>query len=288
MQHITPANQLAEQTLTSKIVSLWLHGKAEKTQKAYLKDVSQFFSHVNKPIELVTLEDFHNFIDSLQDLATSTQGRKINAVKSMLSFASKQGLLKVNIGVAVKPPKLENTLAERILPEVEVIRLIDKEKNPQRHLILYLAYSTGIRNAEIAGLCWRHLTANGETGQLAIHGKGSRTRFLKLTPKLWDLLQAHKKQSDRTEPSDPIFLSQKGSHFSGTSIWRIVNGAGENAELDKSISPHWLRHAHASHSLDRGCPIHLLQAQLGHASLATTSKYTHAKPNDTSSRFLVI
>jgi site-specific recombinase XerD len=66
----------------------------------------------------------------------------------------------------------------------------------------------------------------------------------------------------------------------------IVKAAAERAELSPEVSAHWLRHAHASHSLERGAPIHLVQATLGHASVATTGRYLHARPSDSSARYL--
>ena len=69
-------------------------------------------------------------------------------------------------------------------------------------------------------------------------------------------------------------------------IWRIVKAAAQRAGIEGPVSPHWLRHAHASHALDRGAPIHLVQATLGHASITTTGRYLHARPKESSSKFL--
>ena len=71
-------------------------------------------------------------------------------------------------------------------------------------------------------------------------------------------------------------------------VHRIVKAAAARAGLSAAVSAHWLRHAHASHALDRGAPIHLVQATLGHSSVATTGRYLHARPNDSSSRYLVV
>jgi site-specific recombinase XerD len=85
-----------------------------------------------------------------------------------------------------------------------------------------------------------------------------------------------------------VFVSQKGNPLSTRRMWEIVKMAGKRAGIKKDVSPHFMRHSHATHALERGAPIHLVQAQLGHASLTTTSKYTHVRPDDTSSRFLAI
>jgi site-specific recombinase XerD len=69
-------------------------------------------------------------------------------------------------------------------------------------------------------------------------------------------------------------------------VWRIVRAAAERAGIAAGVSPHWLRHAHASHALDRGAPVYLVSSTLGHADLRTTSAYTHARPGDSSARYL--
>ena len=83
-----------------------------------------------------------------------------------------------------------------------------------------------------------------------------------------------------------MFRSRKGGHLDPSAVHRIVKAAAERAGLSEEVSAHWLRHGHASHSLERGAPIHLVQATLGHASVATTGRYLHARPTDSSARYL--
>jgi integrase/recombinase XerD len=85
---------------------------------------------------------------------------------------------------------------------------------------------------------------------------------------------------------DPVFRSRKKGHLRPVQVWRIVGKAADRAGISKAVSCHWLRHAHASHALDRGAPISLVQATLGHSSVATTGKYLHARPTDSSSKYL--
>ena len=87
--------------------------------------------------------------------------------------------------------------------------------------------------------------------------------------------------------ADAIFPSRKGGGALDVSqVRRIVYGAARKAGLEQKVSPHWMRHAHASHALDRSAPIHLVQATLGHASVSTTGKYLHARPTESSSFYL--
>ncbi|MCC5633691.1 tyrosine-type recombinase/integrase [Nostoc sphaeroides] len=85
---------------------------------------------------------------------------------------------------------------------------------------------------------------------------------------------------------DPVFVSGKGGHLCRSMVFHIVKNAATRAEIEGNVSPHWLRHSHASHSLDRGAPIHLLQKTLGHSSVAITEMYLHARPTDSSGLYL--
>ena len=272
-----------------RIIDLWLSRKSEKTQKAYRKDVEQFFAAENdKALGQVTLPDLIDYQNSLGDYAVATQTRKLGAVRSLLTFANKAGFIMVNVGTAVEMPKVPNELAQRILSEAEVIRMIDNTERYRDKVLIHFAYSTALRAEELSTLQWKHITTNGETGQLTIHGKGDKTRFIKLSESAWSLIMEYKASCSRIESEDPVFMSQKGNALSTSQIWRIVKGIAKKTEINPDVSPHWLRHAHASHSLDRGAGVHLVQAQLGHASLATTSKYVHAKPKDTSGNYLPV
>ena len=84
----------------------------------------------------------------------------------------------------------------------------------------------------------------------------------------------------------PVFVSQRGGAIDESQVFRIVRAAAKGAGIEANVSPHWLRHAHASHSMDRGAPLHLVQANLGHSNPATTGRYLHARPGDGSGRYL--
>ena len=103
---------------------------------------------------------------------------------------------------------------------------------------------------------------------------------------VWNAVQTLRKD---VGDSSPVFRSRKGGgHLDESMVWRIVRKAAKRAGIEKAVSCHWLRHAHASHALDRGAPIHLVQATLGHSSIQTTGRYLHARPDDSSSRYLPI
>ena len=104
---------------------------------------------------------------------------------------------------------------------------------------------------------------------------------------MWADLQALRATGDTT-PDAPVFRSRKGGHLTARQAQRLVDAAARRAGLRAGVSPHWLRHAHATHALERGAPIHIVQATLGHASVATTGRYLHARPTDSSARYLAV
>ena len=115
-----------------------------------------------------------------------------------------------------------------------------------------------MRVSELCGLCWRNAQANGDGGQITVFGKGDQTRSIQLPASVWKHLE--KLRGDAGD-DQPLFLSRKrGGPLKPLGVLRIVRQAAKRAGIELAVSPHWMRHAHASHALDRGAPIHLVQA----------------------------
>jgi integrase/recombinase XerD len=149
-----------------------------------------------------------------------------------------------------------------------------------------LLYGAGLRVSELVALRWHDVVERDDAAQITVYGKGSKTRFVLLTPATWGALKTIR---DDAGPDDALFRSSRGGGaLDARQVRRIVRNASRCAGIDKPVSPHWLRHAHASHALDRGAAIHLVQATLGHSSVATTGKYLHARPSESSSKYLAV
>ncbi len=267
-----------------QVLALWLHGRSKHTQRAYSAKAERFLSFSMKPLVRISLSDLQSFADSLTGLAQSSKAQTLAAIKSLLAFAHKIGYIPFNVGAALQLPKAKNTLAERILQESEVHSMIALEPSRRNRLILKTLYYGGFRVSELCGLRWRDLQARGEEGQMTVFGKGEKTRAVLLPAGLWNELQEFRCGAN---DDDSVFRSRLHGHqLDQSQILRIVRAASHRAGTGKSVSPHWLRHAHASHSLDRGAPIHLVQATLGHASVATTGRYLHARPTESSGKYL--
>ena len=265
------------------LLALWLHGRSAGTARPYGWDVRVFLARAGKPIRAITVGDIHGFADSLTGLSSASQARKLSAVKSLLSYAHRLGYVTFNVGAAVKLPSIKGTLAERILVEADVQRLLALKTDVRNAAMLRLVYCAGLRISEVCGLTWRDLAPREDAGQATIYGKGGKTRVILLPARVWHAVTQLRGEAG---PNAPVFRSQRRGHLDPSAVHRVVKAAAARAGLSAEVSAHWLRHAHASHALDRGAPIHLVQATLGHASVATTGRYLHARPNDSSSRYL--
>lgn len=268
------------------LISLWLtNHRSASTRKAYASDAAKFMAFVNaKPLRQVSVADVIEFGASLTSLAPASQKRTVNSVKSLLSFGERVGYLPINVGAVVETVAVKDTLAERILEESDVLRMIALASHKDAVLLRTLYASAG-RVSEVSGLCWRDVMANGDGGQVVLYGKGGKTRSVLLSKATYKALLSLRNGADA---SSPVFISQKGSALSVTQIWRIVASCAKKAGIEGNVSPHWLRHSHASHALDRGASVALVRDTLGHASIATTSRYLHAKPSDSSALHLAV
>lgn len=267
-----------------QLIELWLHGRPSHTQRAYRREVRRFLDDVDKPLRSIKLIDIQEYSDSIPScLKESSVKRALSAIKSLFAFGFRLGYLTFDIGRAMKLPTFRDELADRILSETDVLRIISLEPQPRNRAILLTLYAGGFRVSEICSLKWRHLQERDTTGQITVFGKGGKTRTVLIPQSVWEALI---KLRDSESPEAPVFRSRKKGHLDESAVWRIVKKASERAGIDKEVSCHWFRHAHASHALDRGCPIHLVQATLGHSSISTTGKYLHARPADSSGNYL--
>ncbi len=270
-----------------QVVALWIHGRSLNTQKAYSSDIVRFFKFVNKQLRLITLGDLQGFTDSLteQDLKPASQHRILAAVKSLITFAHKIGYLKYDISKPLRVPKFRDELSGRILTEAEVQRIIGMETNPRNKLLLRILYCGGIRVSEVCKLVWKDIQERETGGQMTVYGKGSKTHTIIIPEPLFsDLISSRKNSAD----DSPVFRSRKGGALHPSQVWRIVKKAAVRAGIKKAVSPHWFRHAHASHALDRGAKISLVKETLCHSSIQTTGRYLHAKPGESSSTYLQV
>lgn len=262
---------------------MWLSGKAKTSQITYSGAVKQFLEFIAKDLREVMLEDVQLWVRSLElRFSPNTVKNKTNAIKSLLSFGQKIGYLQFNVGSAINTPPVKDTLAQRILEVDEIKRLIEATKSDRDYTLLLLMYSCGLRVSEVCGLTWSDLKSRRSGGQATVFGKGSKTRVVLISATVWERLMSLK-QNNSTEA---VFISCTGKPLERSMVHLIVKDCVRRAGVSEKTSSHWLRHSHATHAIEGGCDLHLLQQSLGHSSLAVTSKYLHARPDQGSSQFI--
>lgn len=267
-----------------ELVGLWLDGKSAHTQRAYAFEAARFLAFVGKPMRAVTLTDVSAYQKTLQGQPATTT-RAMATVKSLLSFGHRVGYLAFNVGAVVRLKASRDALAERIVPEADLHRMLAFETDPRNRVLLRFLYVTGLRVSEVVALTWQNLVPHGDGGLVNVFGKGGRTRVVRVPTAIWTEVQGLR--CERAADA-PVFLSRQGGRLDVSAVNRVVKRAAIRAGLPASVSPHWLRHAHASHALDRGAPISLVQSTLGHASVATTGRYLHARPGESSGQYLAV
>ncbi len=285
---LSPKPPVRQADTDGQLIGLWLHGRSEHTQRAYRADVAALLAFVARPLPALTLGDLQAWADSLTGSA-ATRHRRLSAVKSLLAFGHRLGYLPFDVGRALRLPKVRDRLAERILAEEAVLRMIHMTQRLRDHVLVRLLYAAGVRVSELHGLRWRDVQATAAAGQITVYGKGGKTRSVPLTPATWAKLAALRAEAelgggdgDGGGGGGPVFRSRRGGPLSVPQMWRIVRQAAQRAGLDRPVSPHWLRHAHASHALDKGTPATEVRDTLGHASIAVTDRYSHARPASSS------
>lgn len=273
-------------TADRQLIEMWIHGHSPCTADYYHRTAYRLLAHTSKPLGQTTLADLQSFADALKDsgLAESSCRSYLAAVKSLLTFGNRLGVIPVNVGIPLRLPTPRDALTERILTETDVALMIRLEPDARNKVMLRLLYAGALRVSELCGLRWQDLTERSEGGQVTVFGKGSKTRVVVLPAVIWKELVAVR--GEATADSS-IFLTPKAKPMYRQQAWRIVKEAAMRIGIEE-VSPHWFRHAHASHSIDRGAPIHLVQQTLGHSNVATTGRYLHARPSESSAKFLAL
>ena len=215
-------------------------------------------------------------------MSEATGRQYVLRVKSLLGYAHRLGYAPFNAGATIKVTRNRSaTLAKRIIPEVEVHLLIRGARTKRDRVLLEVLYAGGLRVSELAALTWSDVLPRDKGQvQLSVVGKGGVMRQVLLPEAVSRALLSLRGDAGA---NDPVFASRKtGARLTERAVLGIVKRAAAKAGIDAPVSPHWLRHAHASHSIDRGATLPEVQSTLGHGNIATTSGYLHARPESSS------
>jgi site-specific recombinase XerD len=222
----------------------------------------KFLEHVGKDAAEVNEDDAKMYLSSLFDTKAK------NTI--MLAAASLKFFYQEVLGksfAAVKMPKKEKTLPE-VLTKDEVKALLGAAETEKSRLLMSLLYSSGLRVSEVVNLKREHLNGEEKTGWVR-KGKGSKDRLFALSEGLVSDVEKY------LEGRENEYVFSKSKPLTTRNVQKIVKRAAERAGLKKRVTPHTLRHSFATHLLEQGTDIRVIQAMLGHASLSTTQVYTH-------------
>lgn len=265
------------------LVQLWLAQRPASTARVYGPTAEEFRIALGQgSLRDVDAAQLIRWAEGLVG-QPATRARKVSTVKSLLTFAWRTGYSIHNVGRVLRCVPIPSKVHERILEEPEMVGLFAAASPGRDRAFLRLMYASGCRISELCGLRWADLH---QPGRMTVLGKGRKTRTLIVPEKIRAEVLALKPQSATL--ADPVFCSKRrpGRALGVRDARQIVYNTRRRAEQDRRVSPHWLRHSHATHALDHGCKIHVLQQSLGHANVSTTSVYLHVRPNEGSSTYL--
>jgi integrase/recombinase XerD len=267
-------------------------GMAANTLSSYSRDLRRYLRHLTglgvTELVGVTESDVAGFVGALREgdadhppLAASSAARAAVAVRGLHRFALLEGLIDADPARQVTPPALPRRLP-KALPVDDVLRLLDTQpvdepKSVRDKALLELLYSTGARISEAVGLDLDDVDAVDRT--VLLDGKGGKQRLVPIGRPALAALDAYLVRSrpalaaaGRGTPS--VFLNVRGGRLSRQGAWLVLRDAAARAGITVPVSPHTLRHSFATHLLEGGADVRVVQELLGHASVTTTQVYT--------------
>ena len=268
----------------TELVRSWADSlRSPHSRRNFEKTALRFLDGLPAGIRKATVEDVREALAKITEgLSDATAQQYVLRVKSLLSYGHKLGYMAFNAGVTIKvrPDQSRGGLAKRIMPEVDVKLLIRAARSRRDRVMLETLYAGGLRISELVGLSWADVIERDAKVQLSVMGKGGRTRQVLLPAVVSAPLLALRGDASA---NDAVFASHNGGRrLTERTVGYMLKRAAKRAGVNEAVSPHWLRHAHGSHALDRGATLAEVQTTLGHANVATTSGYLHARPNTSS------
>jgi integrase/recombinase XerD len=262
-------------------------GLSDNTLAAYRRDLGRYAVHLAEAgrtdIGDATTADVAGFLDRIRGedgAAASSAARMLSSVRSLHRFLAEDGLVADDVAHEVDPPKLPMRLPKAI-PIDDMARLIAATEGEEAVLVrdralLELLYATGTRVSEAVGLDVDDLA----TGQMVrVLGKGGKQRMVPVGSYARTAIDAYLTRvrpmwAAKGTATPALFLGPRGGRLSRQSAWLVIQAAADRAGLSAHVSPHTFRHSFATHLLQGGADVRVVQELLGHSSVATTQLYT--------------
>ena len=272
---------------------IWLvveRGRAVNTVEAYRRDIAQYLLYLREKrttLMKAQVEDVENFLTVRLEngAAKSSLARQFSAVRMLHRFMVEEHFRNDDPAVMAegigKPAGIPKPLSEEEMTLLIGSVVGDEPRQLRDRAILEFLYATGARVSEVCGLSLSDLDM--ESSLVRLFGKGSKERVVPFGSIAHGALSQwiasgrfalEPLQERRRDDSHAVFLTNRGARISRQVIFNIVRDAGLRAKIERDVSPHALRHSCATHLLDRGADLRVVQEMLGHASIATTQVYT--------------
>jgi integrase/recombinase XerD len=272
-------------------------GLAENSLKSYRRDLRRYLGYLDgagvSDLDQITEQTVSGFLMALregdsehQPLSASSAGRTVVAVRGFHKFAVRDGLAVIDPSVGVRPPTPAKRLPKAI-PLGDVEKLLDAAGAAGTALalrdraLLEILYGTGARISEAVGLDIDDLELEDAAGSsVLLRGKGSKERIVPVGRFAREAVQAYlvrgrpELATTGATTGGAMFLNARGGRLSRQSAWAVIVKAAERAGITAEVSPHTLRHSFATHLLEGGADVRVVQELLGHASVTTTQVYT--------------
>lgn len=256
---------------------------SQNTIEAYMRDIKQFQHFILHRYDClpkdVARENIERYMDWLYDRGSkkSSQARQLSGIKSFFNYLLLKDMIASSPAELILPPKPAKVLPDTLSTD-EIDRMIatiddSSPKGIRDKAILEVLYSCGLRVSELCNLRLGDLFF-GE-GYIRIIGKGDKQRLVPISGIACERIQRYKEVRTKKTTEDTLFLNNRGTKLTRVMIFNIIKQAALLAGIDKSISPHTLRHSFATHLLEGGANIRQVQEMLGHESILTTEVYTH-------------
>lgn len=261
---------------------------SKNTCISYVNDITQYLDYIKKYREKhdpedINIEDIRSYLASLKrnHISSTSQSRKLSAMKSFHKFLMLEKYVSKNVAKLIQNPKQEKKLPTVLsIEEVENLLNVLSEDTPlelRNKTMIELAYSSGLRVSELVDLKMKNLHLNN--GFIEIFGKGNKERIVPVGEEAIYLINKYLETARllyvNSKSKDYVFLTRRGTNMTRQMFFEIIREKAKLAGITKEISPHKLRHSFASHLLERGIDLRLIQELLGHESISTTEIYTH-------------
>ena len=255
--------------------ALWLEdGLSRNTIASYRADLEQLSRFLDKDLLKVVEADLFAFLGAVKGRASSA-ARRVSTLKRFYQYCLRERRVSADPTLKLDPPKRVPRFP-RSLSEADVEALL-AAPNPATPLglrdraMLETLYATGLRVSELVAL--KIFEVNLDANVVRVLGKGSKERLVPLGEEAADWISRYLKTRDGR--SDALFVTGRGSGMTRQAFWHLIRRYGARAIPGKKLSPHVLRHAFATHLINHGADLRVVQLLLGHADISTTQIYTH-------------